>query len=79
LSTRTLSDRVNALGATQPLAAIVTLDGVKLVFDTGDWLGIRLSGTENVARLYVETTDPARQAALRGVGEALLAPPAPRP
>lgn len=76
VSTRTIRDRVTALGATQPLTSIITLDGVKLVFATGDWLCIRLSGTENVARLYVETTDPARQAALSEVGKALLAAPA---
>ena len=30
-------------------------DGIKLIFNSEDWLGIRISGTEPVARLYAET------------------------
>ncbi len=33
---------------------VVLLDGVKVVFEDGSWFAIRLSGTEPVARLYVE-------------------------
>ena len=34
-------------------------DGFKFVFDNGDWLLIRPSGTEPVLRLYSEAVDPA--------------------
>jgi phosphomannomutase len=34
-------------------------DGFKFVFDNGDWLLIRPSGTEPVLRLYSEASDPA--------------------
>jgi phosphomannomutase len=33
----------------------VLIDGVKLIFTTGDWLLIRPSGTEPVFRIYIET------------------------
>jgi phosphomannomutase len=35
---------------------IVTLDGFKFVLDDKSWVGVRLSGTEPVVRLYLETT-----------------------
>lgn len=35
-----------------------TTDGVKLIFDPNTWLLFRLSGTEPVARLYVEACSP---------------------
>ena len=35
-----------------------SLDGAKWTFDGGDWVLLRLSGTEPVARLYVETGEP---------------------
>ena len=34
---------------------VVTLDGHKFIFEDGSWLGLRLSGTEPVVRLYVES------------------------
>ena len=33
---------------------IVRLDGFKFVFQDDSWLGVRLSGTEPVVRLYLE-------------------------
>ena len=33
---------------------LVTIDGTKWVFDDHTWVLLRLSGTEPVARLYVE-------------------------
>jgi phosphomannomutase len=42
-------------------------DGFKFVFDNGDWLLIRPSGTEPVLRLYSEADDPAMvETLLRG-------------
>jgi phosphomannomutase len=67
-----ITHNVNALHVTQKVHAIITLDGLKVVFETGDWLCIRLSGTENVARLYTEVTDVKRRDFLRDTGKALL-------
>lgn len=36
------------------VASLDRLDGYKFILDNGDWMGIRLSGTEPVARLYLE-------------------------
>ncbi|MCP4051117.1 MAG: hypothetical protein GY730_10485 [bacterium] len=40
---------------TENLKAIVKTDGIKLVFDSNDWVLFRLSGTEPVARIYAES------------------------
>ena len=34
---------------------IITLDGYKYILADGSWLGVRLSGTEPVVRIYLET------------------------
>jgi phosphomannomutase len=52
------------------VAAVNALDGTKVVLDTGWWFGVRASGTEPVARPYVETfappgADPRREAEAR--------------
>ncbi len=39
---------------------LVKVDGTKWLFENGDWVLLRLSGTEPVARLYVESTDSRR-------------------
>jgi phosphoglucomutase len=36
---------------------LVTVDGTKWIYEGGDWVLLRLSGTEPVARLYVESRD----------------------
>jgi alpha-D-glucose phosphate-specific phosphoglucomutase len=41
-------------------AEMVTVDGTKWVYEGGDWVLLRLSGTEPVARLYVEARDQDR-------------------
>jgi phosphomannomutase len=64
---RALAERFGRLraGATLPIdgraftvAAVNQLDGTKVVLDTGWWFGVRASGTEPVARPYVETFAP---------------------
>lgn len=67
-----ITKKMQTLGMTEKVKAIVTLDGFKVVFETDDWLCIRLSGTENVARLYTEVTAEERHDLLRRVGMALL-------
>ncbi len=42
---------------------LVLVDGVKVVFEDDSWFAIRLSGTEPVARLYVEGSGPDVKAA----------------
>ena len=39
---------------------LVTVDGTKWIYENGDWVLLRLSGTEPVARLYVEARDQER-------------------
>jgi phosphomannomutase len=43
---------------------LVTVDGTKWIYEGGDWALLRLSGTEPVARLYVESRDQNRLAGL---------------
>lgn len=49
-----------------------TLDGFKYLLDNRAWLAIRLSGTEPVARLYLEAGDSAFLDLLAGAGKELL-------
>jgi len=67
-----ITQRIKALDPTLKVNEIIILDGLKMVFETGDWLCIRLLGTENVARLYTEVIDIKRQGLLRHIGRSLL-------
>jgi phosphomannomutase len=49
-----------------------TLDGHKYLLEDGSWLAIRLSGTEPVARIYLEAGSPARLKQLAAAGRQLL-------
>lgn len=68
----TISQVIKEFGIDQKVADVITLDGVKVVFESGDWFLIRLSGTEPVARLYTEVTDVARQEVLIDYGRNVL-------
>jgi alpha-D-glucose phosphate-specific phosphoglucomutase len=48
---------------------IITLDGYKFVLADGSWLGVRLSGTEPVVRLYLESDSPAKMKKLVAAGK----------
>ncbi len=48
-----------------PVVRVQTTDGVKLHFEDASWVLVRASGTEPVARLYVEAPDEARLGRLR--------------
>ncbi|HOW27189.1 MAG TPA: phosphoglucomutase/phosphomannomutase family protein [Elusimicrobiota bacterium] len=50
---------------------IVETDGHKFILTDGSWLGIRLSGTEPVVRIYLETDSPAKVKALEQAGRQL--------
>jgi phosphoglucomutase len=51
---------------------IVRLDGFKFIFEDDSWLGIRLSGTEPVVRLYLEANTQKKLRALEKIGEKLI-------
>jgi phosphoglucomutase len=46
---------------------LITSDGVKVVFENGDWMLLRPSGTEPAIKLYTEVTDEARKEELKRV------------
>ena len=51
---------------------IVNLDGLKFILADGSWLGIRLSGTEPVVRLYVEAHKDSNLEKLKEAGKRLI-------
>lgn len=51
---------------------IVRLDGFKFIFRDDSWLGVRLSGTEPVVRLYLESDTLKKLKALEQVGLNLI-------
>ena len=51
---------------------IVDLDGFKFMFKDQSWLGVRLSGTEPVVRLYVESDSEKKTKALVVQGKKLI-------
>ncbi|MCK5393153.1 MAG: hypothetical protein KAI91_02355, partial [Candidatus Omnitrophica bacterium] len=60
------------LGLTQKAVSVITVDGLKVVFKSGDWFCIRLSGTQFVSRLYTEVTDINREEGLVILGNKLF-------
>lgn len=68
----TVVKRIKSFGFDYGIHEIITIDGLKLVFENGDWFCIRISGTENAARLYTETTSQERHESLRHICRALL-------
>ncbi|MHB9155517.1 MAG: phosphoglucomutase/phosphomannomutase family protein [Endomicrobiales bacterium] len=50
----------------------ITIDGFKFILSDGSWLGIRLSGTEPVVRLYLEAESPSRVDKLTAAGRKLI-------
>ncbi len=50
----------------------VTLDGYKFILSGGNWMGVRLSGTEPVVRLYLEGASPAALKKLTALGKAFV-------
>ncbi len=40
-----------------PIQSINQIDGLKLIFEKDNWILLRLSGTEPVCRVYIETTN----------------------
>jgi phosphomannomutase len=71
-----LSDRINVHRperlAGRKVVRVDTTDGFKFELDDLSWLAIRLSGTEPVARVYLEAADAAGLKRLGAAGRALL-------
>lgn len=55
-----------------PVASVNEVDGLKLILKDGSWILVRESGTEPVARVYVEAASPERVEALSGAAQELL-------
>ena len=55
------------------VASVNRLDGIKLIFEDGSWILVRESGTEPVARVYVEAHSPSDLEALTRAGRELIA------
>jgi alpha-D-glucose phosphate-specific phosphoglucomutase len=55
---------------TAPVTRVERSDGLQLYFPDGSWVLVRVSGTEPVARLYVEAADDATVRALRDAARA---------
>lgn len=58
--------------AGQKVVKVETMDGYKYVLEDGSWLAVRLSGTEPVARVYVESRTQKRLEQLIREGRTLL-------
>lgn len=54
------------------VAQVITLDGYKYVLADGSWLGMRLSGTEPVVRLYIEADSTAKLKKLVAAGKKFI-------
>ncbi|MBP9127859.1 MAG: phosphoglucomutase/phosphomannomutase family protein [Elusimicrobia bacterium] len=54
-----------------PVRRIVETDGYKFILTDGSWIGVRLSGTEPVVRVYLESQDLAKMKALEKAGRVL--------
>lgn len=63
----------NTLGGLE-VKKIVRVDGFKFIFTDDSWLGVRLSGTEPVVRLYLEASTPKKLKVLEKIGTSLIQP-----
>ncbi len=55
------------------VASVNQLDGIKLIFEDGSWILVRESGTEPVARVYIEAQSQSDLDALAMAGRELIA------
>jgi phosphomannomutase len=54
------------------VSKILTIDGVKIIFEDDSWILFRPSGTEPVFRVYAETPEPKRTEKLLSWGVTLV-------
>ncbi len=55
------------------VASVNAIDGIKLIFEDGSWILVRESGTEPVARVYIEAQSASDLDALAKAGRELIA------
>ena len=60
---------INIAGIDRTINKIITVDGIKIVFDDGSWLMIRPSGTEPKVRFYIEARTEAGKKAVFDAAE----------
>ncbi|HSS45380.1 MAG TPA: phosphoglucomutase/phosphomannomutase family protein, partial [Thermoanaerobaculia bacterium] len=58
--------------ASRKVVSVNRVDGMKLLLEDGSWILVRESGTEPVARVYVEARSEKDLAALADAGRELL-------
>jgi phosphoglucomutase len=68
-----LRDHPPASVSRRKVATVNRLDGIKLIFEDGSWILVRESGTEPVARVYIEAHSPSDLEALTRAGRELIA------
>lgn len=54
------------------VSRVVTIDGLKLLFDSGSWVLLRPSGTEPLIRVYVEAVDQVELDQLKSAADVML-------
>jgi len=57
-------DVIRALSGLGNVRQVITIDGVKVVFNDGSWILTRGSGTEPKLRIYAESNNPERTSEL---------------
>ena len=67
-----IARKISQFGIGTTIKEIITLDGLKIVFEDAGWFCIRLSGTEDVARIYTEGLSEQQQKELLQLGKRLL-------
>jgi phosphoglucomutase len=70
LATRRQSPPPSLAG--RKVAEVNSIDGLKLIFEDGSWILVRESGTEPLARVYVEARSASDVASLSTAAEGLL-------
>jgi phosphomannomutase len=60
---------INIAGHDRTIINVITLDGIKMLFDDGSWLMIRPSGTEPKVRFYIEARSEAEKKAVFDTAE----------
>ena len=55
------------------VTSVNRIDGIKLLLEDGSWILVRESGTEPLARLYVESKSEEEVAALTRAAQSLVA------
>jgi phosphomannomutase len=69
-----LEDHIPESVCGSPVAKVVTLDGFKLLLESGSWLLVRPSGTEPKLRVYAEADSDAAVDDLLDEGRDLVEP-----